>query len=160
MRSLPHTQKACCCCCCCCSASNLRLTLCSPMNYSTPGCPPLSLWVCSTWCLLSQWYYLTSSSSVVSFSCSQSFPASGSFPTSQLFASSSQSIGASASTFNISPSSEYSGLISFRIDWFDLLAVQGVLKSLPSMTIRKHQFFSAQPSLWPNSHILWLHSKS
>ena len=34
-----------------------------------------------------------------------------------------------ASTFSISPSNEYSGLISFRIDWFDLLAVQGILKS-------------------------------
>ena len=159
MRLLPHTQKACCCCCCCCSASNLCLTLCRPMNCSTPGCPPLSLRVCSTLCPLSQWYYLTSSYSVVPFSCSQSFPASGSFPTSQLFASGSQSIGASASTFNISPSSEYSGLFSFRIDWFELLAVQGALKSLSSMTIRKHQFFGPQPSLWSNSHILWLHAR-
>ena len=63
------------------------------------------------------------------FSCHQSFPASGSFPVTWLFASSGQSIGASAQ-FTISPSSEYSGLISFRIDWFDLLAVQRILKSL------------------------------
>ena len=55
------------------------------------------------------------------------FPASRSFPMSQFFASSSQSIGFS---FSISPSNEYSGLISFRIDWLDLLAVQGTLKSL------------------------------
>ena len=48
---------------------------------------------------------------------------------SQLFPSGGQSIGASLS-FSISPSNEYSGLISFRIDWFDLLAVQGTLKSL------------------------------
>ena len=47
---------------------------------------------------------------------------------SQLFASGGQSIGASASA--ASPSNEYSGLISFRMDWFDLLAVQGTLKSL------------------------------
>ena len=47
---------------------------------------------------------------------------------SQLFASSGQSIGASASA--VSPSNEHSGLISFRIDWFDLLTVQGTLKSL------------------------------
>ena len=40
---------------------------------------------------------------------------------------------------------EYSELISFRIDWFDLLAVQGTLKSLLSSTIQKHQFFSTQP---------------
>ena len=47
---------------------------------------------------------------------------------SQLFASSGQSIGPSASA--VSPSNEHSGLISFRIDWFDLLTVQGTLKSL------------------------------
>ena len=49
------------------------------------------------------------------------------FPVSQLFLSGNQIIG---SVFSISPSNEYSGLISFRIDWFDLLAVQGTLKSL------------------------------
>ena len=59
----------------------------------------------------------------------QSFPESGSFPVSQLFTSGGQSIGASASTL-VSPSNEYSGFISFRIGWFDLLAVQGTLKSL------------------------------
>ena len=58
----------------------------------------------------------------------QSFPASGSFQMSQLFTSSGQSIGASVSATVIP--SEYSGLISFRTDWFDLLAVQGTLKSL------------------------------
>ena len=56
-------------------------------------------------------------------------------------------------SFSISPSNEYSGLISFRIDWFDLLAVQGTLKSLLLTTVQKHQFFGAQPSLWSNSHI-------
>ena len=44
---------------------------------------------------------------------------------SQLFASGDQSF-----SFSVSPSNEYSGLISFRIDWFDLLAIQGILKSL------------------------------
>ena len=56
-------------------------------------------------------------------------------------------------SFSISPSSEYSGLISFRSDWFDLLAVQGTIKSLLSTTIWKHQFFSALTSLWSSSHI-------
>ena len=56
-------------------------------------------------------------------------------------------------SFSINPSNEYSELISFRIDWFDLLAVQGTLKSLPSGTIQKHQFFSTQPFLKSNSHI-------
>ena len=65
------------------------------------------------------------SSSVAPFSfCLQSCPALGSFPMSQLFTSGGQSIGASSSV----PSNEYSGLISFKIDWFDLLAVQGILK--------------------------------
>ena len=50
-------------------------------------------------------------------------------------------------------SSEYSGLISFRIDWLDLLAVQGTLKSLLQHHSSKHPFFSAQLSLWSNSHI-------
>ena len=51
-------------------------------------------------------------------------------------------------SFTISPSNEYSGLISFRMDWLDLLAVQGPLKSLLRTTVRKHRLFSAQPSLW------------
>ena len=46
--------------------------------------------------------------------------------------------------FNISPSNEHPGLISFRMDWLDLLAVQGTLKSLLQHTIQKHQFFGAQ----------------
>ena len=49
-------------------------------------------------------------------------------------------------------SSEYSGLISFRIDWFHLLAVQETLKHLLQHTVWKHQFFT-QPSLWSISHI-------
>ena len=55
-------------------------------------------------------------------------------------------------SFSISPYNEYSGLISLRIDWLDLLAVQGTLKSLLHTTDQKHQFFSAQPSLWSSSH--------
>ena len=54
---------------------------------------------------------------------------------------------------SISPSNEYSGLISFMVDWFDHPVVQGTLKVFPSTTIQKHQFFSAQFSLWSNSHI-------
>ena len=50
-------------------------------------------------------------------------------------------------SFNISTSNEHSGLIFFRTDWFDLLAVQGILNSLSNPTVWKHQFFSAQPSL-------------
>ena len=56
-------------------------------------------------------------------------------------------------SFNISPSNEYSGLISFRTDWLDLLAVQGTLKNLLHTTVQKHQFFGAQLSSQSNSHI-------
>ena len=49
-------------------------------------------------------------------------------------------------SFNISPSNEYSGLISFRMDWLDLLAVQGTLKSFSNTTVQKHQFFGTQLS--------------
>ena len=55
--------------------------------------------------------------------------------------------------FNISLSNEYSGLISFRIDQLDLLAVQGTLKSLLQHHTSKHQFFNAQLSSQSNSHI-------
>ena len=54
-------------------------------------------------------------------------------------------------SFCISPSNEYSGLISFRIDCFDLL--EGLSRVFFSTTVRKHQFFAAQPSLRSNSHI-------
>ena len=47
-------------------------------------------------------------------------------------------------SFSISPSNGYSGLISFRMDWLDLLAVQGTLKVFSNTTIQKHQFFGAQ----------------
>ena len=50
-------------------------------------------------------------------------------------------------SFNINPSNEDPGLISFRMDWLDLLAVQGTLKSLLQTTVQKHQFFSTQLSL-------------
>ena len=76
------------------------------------------------------------------FSHPQSFPAPRSFPVSQLFTSGGQSIGFSLS---LSPSSEYSGLISFRMDWLDLLAVQGTLKSL----LQHHS--SKASILWPSA---------
>ena len=56
-------------------------------------------------------------------------------------------------SFSISPPSEYSGLISFRMDWLDLLVVQGTLKSLLQHHSSKDQFFGTQPSLWSSSHL-------
>ena len=84
-------------------------------------CPLLFPGACSNSCPLSWWCLPTISSSVISISsCLQSFPTPGSFLMSQLFPSGGQSIGASSSA---SVLNEYSGLISFRIDWFDLLGV-------------------------------------
>ena len=62
-------------------------------------------------------------------------------------------------SFSISPSNEYSGLISFRMDWLDLLAVQDS-QVFSNTTIQMHQFFGTQLSLWSNSHIhTWLLEK-
>ena len=63
-------------------------------------------------------------------------------------------------SFSISPSNEYSGLISFRIDWFDPLAVQGTLKSLLQHHSSKASILRRSASLWFNSHIhTWLLEK-
>ena len=108
-----------------------RVRLFAPHGLQHIGlpCPSLCPGVRLNSCPLSRWCYATISSSVFPFSFYlQSCPASESFPLSLLFASAGQSIGVSA--FSITPFNEYSGLISFRIDWFDSLSVQGTLKSL------------------------------
>ena len=80
-------------------------------------------------CPSSQWCHPIISSSVVPLSsCPQSFPVSGSFQMSHFLAIGGQSIGVSA--FSISPSNGHPRLISFKMDWLDLFAVQGTLKSL------------------------------
>ena len=91
------------------------------LQHASLPCPSLSPAVCSDSCPLSWWYHPTISFCVTPF-WSQSFLASGSFPVSWLFTSGGQIIGASALAHSFI--SEYSGLISFRIDWFDLLAAQ------------------------------------
>ena len=63
-------------------------------------------------------------------------------------------------SFNISPSNAYSGLISFRMDWLDLLAAKGLSRAFSSTTVQKHQFFGIQLSLQSNYHIhTWLLEK-
>ena len=112
----------------CCSATKSCLMLCDPMNYSMPGFPVLHYLpeFAQTQCPLSQRCHPPITFSVSSFSsCLQSFPGSESFPKSWLFTSVGQSIGASTSLLPMN-----SELLSFRINWFDLLAVQGTLKSL------------------------------
>ena len=113
------------------------------------SCPSPTPRVCSNSCPLSRWCHPTISSSVVPFSCFQSFPAS-------VF---SNELGLRilwpnnwSFRFSISSSNEYSGLISFRMDWLDLLAVQGTLKSLlqyhsSKASILQHSaFFTVQLS--------------
>ena len=56
-------------------------------------------------------------------------------------------------SFNISPSNEHSGLISFSMDWLDFLQSKGLSRVFYNTTVQKHQFFSTQPSLCSNSHI-------
>ena len=89
----------------------------TPWKHARLPCPLLSPGVCSNSCPLSQWCHPTISPSVAPFSsCPQSFPASDSFPMNRFFALSGQSNGTSASVLPMN-----SGLISFRIDWSDLL---------------------------------------
>ena len=109
-------------------------------QHAGPPCPSPTPRVHPNLCPLSRWCHPNISSSVVPFSsCPQSFPASGSFQMSQLFTWGGQSIG--SFSFNISPSNEHPGLISFRMHWLDLLAVQGTLKSL-------HQHHTSKATLY------------
>ena len=97
-------------------------------QHARPPCPSPTPRVYSNSCPLSWWCHPTISSSVVPLSFyPQSLPASGSFQMSQLFESGGPEYW--SFSFNISPSNEHSGLISFRIDWLDLLIVQEILKS-------------------------------
>ena len=116
--------------------------------------PSLSASVCSNSCPLNQWCHPNISSSITHFfSCSQSFPASWSFPVSQLFTSGGQNFGASAST----------SVLSMNIQGWFPLGLTGLISLFSketnlsrvfcSTSIWKHQFYSAQSSLWLNSHI-------
>ena len=85
-------------------------------------------------------------------------PTSGFFPMSQLFPSSSQGIGASASA-SVLPVNVHSRFPLGLTGWI-FLQSKGLLRFFSSITVQKHQFFSVQFSLWPNSHIhTWLLEK-
>ena len=115
------------------------------LQHTSPPCSSPTPRVYPNSCPLSRWCHPTISSSVIPFSsCPQSFPALGSF---QWVSPSNQVAKVWNFSFSIGPSNENPGLISFRMDWLDLLAVQGTLKSLLNTTVQKHQFFSAQLSL-------------
>ena len=111
-------------------------------QHARPPCPSPTPGVYSNSCPLSWWCQPTISSSVVPLSSLlQSSPASGSFQMSQLIASGGQSTGVSASN-------EYSGLISFSMDWLDLLAAQGTLKSLLQNKFKNINFSALSFLYW------------
>ena len=123
------------------SVAQLCLTLCDPMDCSTPGYP-----IHHQLLELIQTHVHWVLSFVISFfSCLQSFPASGSFLTSQFFTSSGQSIGASASAsvllMNIQD--------WFPLGWTDWISLQSkrLSRVFSNTTVQKHQFFSSQFSL-------------
>ena len=133
-------------------------TLCDPMNCSTPGLP-----ITNSWSLLKLMSIkLMMPSNHVILSCPLLFLPSI-FPSIRVFSNESllriRWPNYWSFSFNISPSNDYSGLISFRIDWLDLLVVQGTFfRVLSNITV--HQFFGAQLSWWFNSHIqTWLLEK-
>ena len=98
------------------------------LQHARPPCPSPTPEVHPNSCPLSRWHYPSISSSVVPFfSCLQSFPASEAFQISHLCIRWPKYWSFS---FNIRPSNVYSLLTSFRMDWIDLLAVQGTLKGL------------------------------
>ena len=122
------------------------------LQYTRFLYPSLSPRVFSNTCPLSQWCHPTTSSSVTPFtSCSQSFSASGPFPMYWFFTLGGQSIGSSASA----------SVLHMNIQcWFLLgltglifLLSKGLLRVFSSTIVWKYQLFSAQPSLWANSHI-------
>ena len=121
--------------CCCFSVTVSDSLRPRELQHARLPCPSLSPRVCSNACPLSRWCYLT-----ISFSASPFLLLPSLFPSIRVFSNRSvlcirwpncsSSWRCWSFRFSISPSGKYSGLISFRIDWFDLLTVQGALKNL------------------------------
>ena len=130
------------------------------LQHARLPCPLPTPRVYSNSCPLSWWCHPAISSSLVPFSsCLQFFTASGSFPMSWFFTSGGQNIGVSAST----------SVLPINIQgWFPLGLTgwiswpsKGLLRVFSNTIVQKHQFFSAQLSLWSNSHIhMWLLEKT
>ena len=131
------------------SVAQSCLTLCDAhgLQHARLSCPLPTPGVYSNSCPWSLWCHWTISSSVIPFfPCPQSFPASGFFPMSRFLHIKWPKYW--IFSFSISPSNEYSGLISFRMGWLDLLAVQGTLKSL----LQHHS--SKAPILWHSAFFM------
>ena len=141
----------------CCSVTRSCLTLCNPMDHSMKGFPVLH-YLLEFAQTRGHWVNDANQPShpVTLFSCPQSFPVSGSFLMSQLFLSSGWSIGASASVLPM----DIQGWFSLGLTGLISLLFKGLSRVFSSTTVRKHQFFGAQPSLWFNSHICTLKNHS
>ena len=145
--------------CCCCSVTKSCPTLCDPMDCSILGFPVL--------------HYLPEFAQTHVHWVSDAIQPSHPLPSSAFTFNPSQHPVLSNKSalcirlpkywsfnFSISLSNVHSGLISFRIDWFDLLAVQGLSRVFSSTTVQKDKFFCVHPSVWSNSHInTWLLEK-
>ena len=129
------------------------------LQYARPPCPSPTPGDNSNSCPSSWWCHPTISSSFIPFSsCPQSFPASGSSPRSQFFTSGGQSIGVSASA-SVPPMNIQRWSPLGWTGWVSLQS-KGLSRVFSNTTVQKHQFFSAQLSLWSNSHIhTWLLEK-
>ena len=125
---------------------------CHGLQHARPPCPSPTPGVYSNSCPSSWRCHPTISFSVSPFSsCLQFFPASGSLPVSQFFASGGQSIGVSASA-SVLPMNIQD---RFPLGWTGWISLQskGLSRVFSNTTVRRHQFFGAQLSLWSNSHI-------
>ena len=112
---------------CCCSNTKSCPTFCNPIDCSMPGfpCPSLAPGACSNSCALSQWCHPTISSSVTLFSLPSIFPSIRVFSNESAL----HITGPKYWSFSTSPSKEHTGLISSRIEWFNLLVIQGTQES-------------------------------
>ena len=122
------------------------------LQYARLPCPSPSPRACSNSCPLSQWCHPTILSFIVPlYSCLPSFPASASSLMSWLLASGGQSIGASPSALVLPMNIQ--GLFPLGLVDLISLKIRELLRVFSNTTVQKHQLFSAQPSLWSNSHI-------
>ena len=130
------------------------------LQHTRLPCPSLSPRICWNSCPLSWWCHPT-----ISYCCHPLLLLPSIFPSIKVFSNESFLLirwpKYWSFRFSISPSNEYSGLISFRTDWLISLQSKGLSRVFSSSTVRKHQFFDTHFSLWSNSHnCTWLLVKS
>ena len=129
---------------------------CNPMDCSTPGSPVLHYLLFVMLMSIQSMMPSNHLISVVPFSsCPQSFPAS---VFSNELALRIRWPKYWSFSFSISPSNEYSGLISFRIDWLDLFAARGTLKSLFQHHNSKASILPHSTFFWSSSYVHYVHS--